>query len=321
MEKGKRLIAVVGPTASGKTALAVQLAKKYDGEVVSADSMQIYTGMDIASAKPTEAEKEGIPHHLMDFLDPCESFSVSDYVKLAARAIDDILNRGRQPIICGGSGLYVRSLINNISFADEEKNEQLRQELNDRYDEEGGEVMLRELETFDPETAQRLHPSDKKRIVRAIEIYRSTGINMTEHIQRSRLVPSPYEVTAIGLTFADRQKLYERINTRVDRMLENGLVEEARDFYADKKGHTASAAIGYKELRLYLEGRISLEAAVEKLKMETRRFAKRQMTWFRADEYIHWIEVDCCEDVLAEAERIIQDGGKPWINPHGSEKE
>ena len=170
----------------------------------------------------------------------------------------------------------------------------LRQELNDRYDEEGGEVMLRELETFDPETAQRLHPSDKKRIVRAIEIYRSTGINMTEHIQRSRLVPSPYEVTAIGLTFADRQKLYERINTRVDRMLENGLVEEARDFYADKKGHTASAAIGYKELRLYLEGRISLEAAVEKLKMETRRFAKRQMTWFRGMERrgfkIHWID-------------------------------
>lgn len=315
MEKEKGLIAVVGPTASGKTALAVQLAKKYNGEIVSADSMQIYTGMDIASAKPTKEEMEGIPHHLIDFLDPYETFSVSDYVKLAARSIDKILAKGKQPIVCGGTGLYVRSLINNISFSDEEKNEQLRQELNDKYDEVGGEAMLRELSEFDPDSARRLHPADKKRIVRAIEIYRATGISMTEHIRRSRLIPSPYQVTAIGLTFADRQKLYERINARVDNMLEMGLVEEARKFYADEKGHTASAAIGYKELRPYLEGRISLEAAVEKLKMETRRFAKRQMTWFRSDDYIHWIEVDNCTDLLAEADRIIQNGGTSWTNP------
>lgn len=311
----KRLIAVVGPTASGKTALAVELAKKYDGEIVSADSMQIYKGMDIASAKPTEDEKEGIPHHLMDFLDPCESFSVSEYVKLAARTIDDILARGKQPIICGGTGLYVRSLVNNISFPDEEKNEELREELNERYENEGGEVLLKELAEFDPESAERLHPSDGKRIVRAIEVYRSTGINMTEHIRRSMNVPSPYEVTAIGLTFADRQNLYERINDRVDKMLENGLLDEARDFYSSEKGHTASAAIGYKELKPYLDGRSSLEAAVERLKMETRRFAKRQLTWFRADDYINWIEVDNCEDLLAEAERIIEDGGKQWTDP------
>ena len=314
-KKEKTLIAVVGPTASGKTELAVQLAKKYDGEVVSADSMQIYIGMDIASAKPTKEEMDGVPHHLIDFLDPYETFSVSDYVKLAARAIDKIIAKGKQPIICGGTGLYIRSLINNISFSDEEKNEELRRELEEKYDEQGGEAMLRELSGFDPESAARLHPSDKKRIVRAVEIYRSTGICMTEHIRRSKLVPSPYRVTAIGLTFADRQKLYERINLRVDRMLEMGLLEEAKKFYADEKGHTASAAIGYKELRPYLEGRISLEAAVEKLKMETRRFAKRQMTWFRSDNYIHWIEVDNCDDLLAEAERIIQNGGAPWTNP------
>lgn len=310
MNKEKRLIAVVGPTASGKTALAVQLAKKYNGEVVSADSMQIYTGMAIASAKPTKEEMQGVPHHLIDFLDPCDSFSVSEYVKLAAKTIDDILSRGKQPIICGGTGLYVRSLVNNISFPDEEKNEELREELNERYENEGGEALLRELAEFDPESAARLHPSDGKRIVRAIEVYRSTGINMTEHIKRSMQVPSPYKVTAIGLSFADRQKLYERINDRVDKMLENGLLDEAREFYSYEKGHTASAAIGYKELKPYLDGRSSLEAAVERLKMETRRFAKRQLTWFRADDYINWIEVDACDDLLAEAERIIEDGGK-----------
>ena len=306
MEEKKRVLAVVGPTASGKTALAVQLAKKYDGEIVSADSMQIYKGMDIASAKPTEEEKEGIPHHLMDFLEPTEEFSVSDYVKLASDTIDQIIARGKLPILCGGSGLYIRSLIDNISFAPEDPDEILRDELNQRFEKEGGEVLLKELAEFDPETAEKLSPNDGKRIVRAIEIYRATGITMSEHISLSKLEPSPYDVTAIGLTFADRQNLYERINKRVDVMLKRGLVEEAQRFYSSEKSITSSAAIGYKELKPYLDGKITLEAAAEKLKMESRRYAKRQITWFKRDEYINWIEVDECKDVLEEAVRIIE---------------
>lgn len=301
----KRIIAVVGPTASGKTDLAIKLAKKLDGEVVSADSMQIYKGMEIASAKPTDEEMQGIPHHLMSFISPSETFSVSDYVRLASQAIDDIIARGKLPILCGGSGLYIRSLIDNINFAPDVPDERLREELNARYENEGGEALLKELAEFDPETAEKLSPNDGKRIVRAIEIYRSTGITMSEQISLSKLEPSPYDVTAIGLTFADRQNLYDRINTRVDKMLKMGLVEEAEDFYSSEKSVTSSAAIGYKELKPYLDGRITLEAAAEKLKMESRRYAKRQITWFKRDEYINWIEVDQCADVLAEAERII----------------
>ena len=306
--KKKKLLAIVGPTASGKTALAIRLAKEYDGEIISADSMQIYKGMDIVSAKPTEAEKEGIPHHLMDFLSPSDTFSVSDFVRLAHSAIDDILSRGRLPILCGGTGLYERSLIENISFAPEEPDENLRAELNERFEKEGGEALLRELAVFDPETAEKLEPNNGKRIIRAIEVYKTTGITMSEQIRRSHEQPSPYDVTAIGLTFADRQTLYDRINKRVDLMLKNGLVEEARRFYSSDISATSSAAIGYKELKPYIDGKMSLEACVEKLKMETRRFAKRQLTWFNRDDYIQWIEVDRCDDVFARAREIADRG-------------
>ncbi len=305
----KPLIAVVGPTASGKTALAIEIAKKYNGEVVSADSMQIYKGMEIASAKPTEEEMQGIPHHLMSFISPSETFSVSDYVRLARQAIDDILARGKLPILCGGTGLYIRSLIENVNFAAEEPDETLRNELNERYEREGGEALLKELAAFDPETAAKLSPNDGKRIIRAIEVYRTTGMTMTEQVSLSKLEPSPYKVTAIGLTFADRQNLYERINTRVDKMLTSGLLPEADNFYSSEKSVTSSAAIGYKELKPYLDGKITLDAAAEKLKMETRRYAKRQITWFKRDEYIHWIEVDRCEDVFAEARKILEAEG------------
>ena len=305
----KPLIAVVGPTASGKTALAIEIAKKYNGEVVSADSMQIYKGMEIASAKPTEEEMQGIPHHLMSFISPSETFSVSDYVRLARQAIDDILARGKLPILCGGTGLYIRSLIENVNFAAEEPDEALRNELNERYEREGGEVLLKELAAFDPETAAKLSPNDGKRIIRAIEVYRTTGMTMTEQVSLSKLEPSPYKVTAIGLTFADRQNLYERINTRVDKMLTSGLLPEADNFYSSEKSVTSSAAIGYKELKPYLDGKITLDAAAEKLKMETRRYAKRQITWFKRDEYIHWIEVDRCEDVFAEARKLLEAEG------------
>lgn len=305
MENKKRLIAVVGPTASGKTSLSIELAKKYDGEIVSADSMQIYTGMNIATAKPTKDEMQGIPHHLMDFLSPTESFSVSEYVNLAKTAVEDIFSRGKQPIMCGGTGLYFNSFVDNIKFSEEKTDKKLRLEINERYRAEGGEVLLKELMEFDPETAKTLHPNNGKRIIRAIEIYKTTGITMSEHVRRSKEEPSPYNLTAIGITYSDRQKLYDRINMRVDIMLENGLIDEAKDFYSRNIGNTASLAIGYKELKPYIDGEVSLEDAVGKLKQETRRYAKRQLTWFRRDERINWIEADKCSNVFVEACKIV----------------
>ncbi len=306
MSNRSKLIAVVGPTASGKTSLSVDLALKLNGEIISADSMQIYKGMDIATAKPSKEEKKGIPHHLMDFLDPTENFSVSHFVTMAHSVADDIISRGKLPILCGGTGLYVRSFIENIRFSDEKSDPELREELLSRYKNEGGEILIRELSVFDPQTASQLIPSAYKRIIRAIEIYRITGIPMSEWVKKSKEVPSPYDSLVIGITFSDRQKLYERINKRVDIMLEEGLVEEAKKFYSSDVSQTAAAAIGYKELRPYLEGEKSLEEAVEDLKKETRHYAKRQLTWFRRDEYIKWIESDKCVNVLDEALRIIR---------------
>lgn len=309
MDNKTRLIAIVGATASGKTSLSIELAKKYNGEIVSADSMQIYKGMDIATAKPTKEEMQGIPHHLIDFLSPTENFSVSEYVTLAKGAIDDITQRGKLPILCGGTGLYVRSLVENVKFSEEKTDEKLREELNERYKKEGGKILLKELAEFDEETAKTLHPHNGKRIIRAIEIYRTTGITMAQHIKNSKNEPSPYDLTAIGITYADRQKLYDRINLRVDIMMKNGLLKEAEDFYSRYNSNTASAAIGYKELKPYLDGEVTLETAVEKLKQETRHYAKRQLTWFRRDEYINWIEADKCTDILAKACEIIENKG------------
>ncbi len=301
----KRIIAIVGPTASGKTALSVELAKKYNGEIISADSMQIYTGMDIATAKPTKEEMQGIPHHLIGFLPPTENFSVSEYVFLADKAAEDIISRGKIPIMCGGTGLYFKSFADNIKFSEEKYDKSLRVLLQKRYAEEGGETLIKELEKFDKESARTLHPNNGKRIIRAIEIYYTTGITMTEHIKRSKSVPSPYEFVVIGITFADRQKLYDRINLRVDIMMKNGLLDETKEFYSKYKSDTASAAIGYKELKPYLDGEVPFEEAVEKLKQETRHYAKRQLTWFRRDERINWIEADKCKDIFEEACRII----------------
>ncbi|MBQ5563566.1 MAG: tRNA (adenosine(37)-N6)-dimethylallyltransferase MiaA, partial [Clostridia bacterium] len=190
-----KVIAVVGATASGKTSLAIKIAQEYNGEIISADSMQIYKGMDIATAKATEEEKCGIPHYLMDFLSPTELFSVSEYVEMAKNTINDILSRGKVPIVCGGTGLYIRSLVENIRFSPEQADENLRNHLNERYEKEGGEALLQELAEFDPEIAKTLHPSNNKRIIRAIEIYQTTGITMSEHIRNSKNIPSPYEWT------------------------------------------------------------------------------------------------------------------------------
>lgn len=306
MDKKIPLFCIVGPTASGKTGLSVELAKRHNGEIISCDSMQIYKGMDIATAKVTVDEMQGIPHHMIDFLPVGESFSVSDYVNMAHKAIADIHERNKLPMLVGGTGLYYSSLVGNIIFSDEKINENLRAELNARYEREGGEALLKELAEFDPKTAEALHPNNGKRIIRAIEIYRNTGITMSEHMLRSREIPSPYSCLTICLTYRDRQKLYERINLRVDKMLEAGLLDEARDFYSHSAGKTASAAIGIKEFKPYFDGECTLDEAAEKLKRETRRFAKRQLTWFRRCENIKYVECDCC-DIIEESERLFRE--------------
>ncbi|MDD6236964.1 MAG: tRNA (adenosine(37)-N6)-dimethylallyltransferase MiaA [Clostridiales bacterium] len=296
MEKKIPLVVVVGPTASGKTALAVSLAKRFHGEVISADSMQIYKQMNIATAKPTVEEMDGIPHHLIDCLDLSQKFSVADYTALAHQKAKEINARGHLPILAGGTGLYIDSVVNNISFSEIRTDEELRKELTRLAEEKGADYLLEELNRFDPESAKRLHPNNLSRIIRAIEVYRLTGVTMTEHQRRSRLTPSGYDAVMIGLDFQDRQKLYDRINLRVDRMFADGLLEEAREILSNKNLGTARQAIGYKELQHYFDGQESLEEAIQKIKQETRRYAKRQLTWFRRNPNIHWIYVDCCRD-------------------------
>lgn len=294
-----KLLAVVGPTASGKTSLAVELAKVLDGEVVSCDSMQIYRGMTIATAAPTEEEQQGIPHHLVGIIEPTESFSVAEYVTRAKAVIADIAARGKTPILCGGTGLYYTSLTDGIEFSDTAEVPGLREQLQERIDREGGEALLAELAQFDPRTALRLAPADHKRIIRAIEVYRATGVTMSQHIAQSRSRPSDYDTAAVGLFYRDRQRLYDRIDRRVDIMLENGLLEETRRFFASDSAGTAVQAIGYKELRPYIDGLCSLEEATENLKRATCRYAKRQISWFGRDERIARLYMDEQNDTQA----------------------
>lgn len=286
------VIAVVGPTASGKTSLSINIAKKYGGQVVSADSMQIYEKMDIATAKPILEEMQGIKHHLIGFQPIDKKFSVAEYVSLASECIEKIHNEGDLPVVAGGTGLYIDSLLQNIQFSKEEENTDIRKELTDLFDEKGAEYMLEYLREIDPLTAQRLHLKDKSRIIRALEIYKVTGKTMTEQKALSKIEPSPYESLIIGINYRDRNVLYDRINRRVDIMLENGLLEEAKDFYNIPQDKTACQAIGYKELAPYFKGEKDLTECVEKLKQETRHYAKRQLTWFRKNESINWIYPD-----------------------------
>ena len=290
------VIAVVGPTASGKTSLSINIAKKFRGQVVSADSMQIYEKMDIATAKPTAEEMQGIPHHLIGFQPIDKKFSVAEYVFLANECIEKIHNEGDLPVVAGGTGLYIDSLLQNIQFSKEEENTQIRNELTDLFDEKGAEYMLEYLREIDPLTAERLHLRDKSRIIRALEIYKVTGKTMTEQKALSKTEPSPYNSLIIGINYRDRNVLYDRINRRVDIMLENGLLEEAKDFYNIPQDKTACQAIGYKELAPYFKGEKDLTECVEKLKQETRHYAKRQLTWFRKNESINWIYPDDYEN-------------------------
>lgn len=287
------LAVVIGPTASGKTRLAVELALRFGGEVVSADSMQIYRGMDIGTAKPGPEERRGVPHHMIDIADPAQPFSVADYVRMAAAVIRQIDARGRLPILAGGTGLYVDSLLQNLQYdRSAPHDEALRQALRARAAREGGEALLRELAVFDPETAAVLPPADLGRIIRAIEVYRLSGVPMSEMKRRARQTPSPYRAVKIGLGFADRAALYARIDRRVDEMMAAGLLGEVENLLARPgvEGATAMQAIGYKELARHLAGEISLPEAVEQIKRGTRRYAKRQMTWFRREESVHWLD-------------------------------
>lgn len=308
-----RLISVVGPTASGKTALAIELALRLGGEVVSCDSMQIYRGMEIATAAPTPGEQRGVRHHLISCIDPAEQFSVARYCDLAHECIADISARGGLPIVCGGTGLYYSSLVNNLEFLDAPASPVVREKYERLAREEGGERLLGLLEQIDPKSAQTLHPNQLGRIIRALEIYELTGMSKSEQDDRSRSGGDRYDLKAIGITFRDRSRLYERINKRVDIMLESGIIEEAKEFMARKVG-TAVQAIGHKELEPYIRGECTLEEAAERLKRETRRYAKRQLTWFRRDERIHWLYSDECGGGELPEQALAILGEEEWIN-------
>lgn len=296
MENKIPVICVVGPTASGKTALAVKLALKYNGEVVSADSMQIYKDMDIATAKPDTEEMCGVAHHLIGFLPPSDTYSVAQYVQDAAAVISDIHSRGKVPIIAGGTGLYVDSLLNNVTFSESNSDEKLREELRKKAEIQGAQSLIDELAQFDPESAERIEPNNIKRVIRAIEIYRTTGITMTEHNRRSKSIESPYSAVKIGLKAQNRQFLYDRINMRVDIMVKHGLIEEAKAVLSQPCSQTAQKAIGYKEIVPYINGEAELDDVLEELKKQTRRYAKRQLTWFMRDEHIRWFDIDMYEN-------------------------
>lgn len=277
-----KIIVVAGPTASGKTGFGIELALAYNGEIVSADSMQIYRHMDIGTAKATASEQAMVPHHMLDVAEPWEDWSVARYVELAERCCRDIISRGKLPILVGGTGLYIDSLVSGRDFAAVDSDQGLRDRLSAEYEALGGEAMHQRLREIDPERASILHPGDRRRIVRALEIYELTGITITEHDRRTRALPKRFDAAAIHLSFKDRARLYERIDRRVDMMVEQGLFDEVEGLLASglSPACTAMQAIGYKEAALALSGELTREEAVELIKQSSRRYAKRQLTWF-----------------------------------------
>ena len=305
------IICIAGPTASGKTALAATLAKELNGEVVSCDSMQVYKRMDIGTAKPTLEEMQGIPHHMIDVAEPWEDFSVSRYCEMAAPIVDDIISRGKTAVIAGGTGLYMDCLIRGNAFAPFPATG-VRERLEAQADAEGMEAMLSRLRAVDPDAAQRLHLSDRKRILRALEVYLETGETITEHNRKTQAVPPRYSPLWLGLDFARRGELYRRIDLRVGLMLEQGLVEEIRGLLADgiPEKATAMQAIGYKEFVDALDGRCTIEEAADQVRQSSRRYAKRQLTWFRRNKAIHWLIRDTGDtgrEILENARRIVSD--------------
>ncbi len=302
MDKTK-IIVVAGPTASGKTGLAIRLAKRLSGEIISADSMQIYKGMSIATAAPTEEERAAAPHHMVEFLEKDQSFSVSDFCKIARQKIDEIAARGNVPIIAGGTGLFIDSLVDNIIFTPAETDFALRARLLEKSAQE----LYEELLSVDREAALKIHKNNKTRVARALEIYYSSGETKTNQNINSRKEESPYDALYFVIGFKNRALLYDRINRRVDLMLENGLVDEARENQSTPG--TAAQAIGHKELAPYFNGSASLDEAVDKLKQETRHYAKRQITWFKRRQGAVWLYADelGCDALAAEAEKISRE--------------
>ena len=301
------VLAVVGPTATGKTALGVALAKRFGGEVISADSMQIYRGLDVGTAKVTAEETQGVPHHCVDFLPPEEVFSVADFTALAARLEQEISARGALPILVGGTGLYIQSFLEGIRFTEEKPSNGLREQLAAELEARGPEAMYAELVSVDPQAAATIHPNNRVRVLRALEHYRATGRRLSEQKAASRPSQRPYRSLVLGLDFADRAQLYRRIDLRVDRMMEQGLLEEARLVYGHRDSYrTAAQAIGYKEFFPYFAGEAELAACVEKLKQASRNYAKRQLTWFRHMEGVVWLQADA-PDLLDEACRRTEE--------------
>ena len=297
-----KLIVVAGPTASGKTALAIELARRLSGEIISADSMQVYKGMSVATAAPTQDELEAAPHHLVEFLDKSESYSVSDFCDLAREKIDEITARGKLPIIAGGTGLFIDSLVDNIIFTPAKADAELRTRLLEK----SGEELYEELLSVDREAALKIHKNNKTRVARALEIYYSSGETKTQQNINSRKEESPYDVLYFVIGYRDRALLYDRINRRVDIMLENGLLDEARE--NQNRLGTAAQAIGHKELAPYFDGSLSLDEAVDNLKQETRHYAKRQITWFKRRQGAVWLYADELGNALAdEAEKISRE--------------
>ena len=299
MDKPK-VIVICGPTASGKTALSIELAKKINGEIISSDSMQIYKDMNIGTAKPTQEEMQGIQHYLLDFVEPNQRYSVAEYKKDAENAIEKILSKGKIPIVVGGTGLYVDSLIYGIEYQDIKLDEEYRKELEKRVEAEGLEELYNEAQKIDPQSIEKISRNDKKRILRILEIYKATGKNKTEQEIESRKngVKYDYKVFAINM---EREKLYERINMRVDIMIENGLIEEVENLLEKyNEFPTAMQGLGYKEVVEYLQGKIYKEEMIEKIKRETRRYAKRQLTWFRKNKQTIWIGPHDLQKILNE---------------------
>ena len=307
-----QVLTIVGPTASGKTRLAVELARRFNGEVVSCDSMQIYRHMDIGTAKPSAQEMCGVPHHMLDVAEPDENYSAARYVEQASACVDDILARGKLPVIAGGTGLYRDALLAGRTFA--AFSGTYREDLQRRADSGGLPELYQELKRIDPERAEKLHPADEKRILRALEIWYETGKTMTQHDNESRLQPPRYQAVSIGLSFADRADMWARIDRRVDEMMAAGLVEEVQSLLARgiPAKCTAMQAIGYKEMVCALEEGRPPEDAAEEIKLRSRQYAKRQLTWFRRNESIHWFyweNTPNFEKALAFSTQILEEAG------------
>ena len=302
-----RVIAVGGPTASGKTALSVGLAKAFGGEIINADSMQIYKNLDVGTAKPSIEERQGVPHYLLDFLPPETPYSVADFTAAADPLIQEITARGKLPLVVGGTGLYITSLLNGMAFAPEKTDPAIRARLQERAEAEGGAALYAELQSIDPDYAAQVHPNNLPRVIRALELYAATGRRMSEERVNARPAEPPYRSLCLCLTCRDRAVLYDRIERRVNLMVENGVLAEAKQVYDHRDTYrTAAQAIGYKEFFPYFEGTGSLDECTARLKQATRNYAKRQLTWFRRQNDAVWLYIDE-ENVLDRACELVRE--------------